>query len=299
MFIRAAVSDKNSRNVIITAVGSIMVGIFLFILMPFIILLSTESIKPPETDIRFDENAFMSQLSSGQQEQIAAFEAAGQKIAEAMAGTGLHEKTIEAQLIYMSYFDGSDIDFVAYAAHFNQDNEPLIQSINDDYGLAIDYTEFMRTYTIVINSTINEYMFTNKEEKNAADLASWCRNAYESRWRYADYSIGERTGDDRIRCADNVGLIMGYVRYDTEKKCFTDDTVNMYYTIRGDIDTIPDIQGIGVFNGSEFGVYVGGGEVVFSSAIGGIQRQALAESNWTEWCTFEAVSYPQNIINGE
>ncbi len=38
---------------------------------------------------------------------------------------------------------------------------------NQNYGLSIDYNEFIRTYTFVMNSTINEYMFTDASTKNA------------------------------------------------------------------------------------------------------------------------------------
>jgi len=48
-------------------------------------------------------------------------------------------------------------------------------------------------------------------------------------------------------------------------------------------------------NGNEFGVYVGGGEVVFSSAMSGVQRQRLTDGSWTAWCTFDAVKYPQEV----
>ncbi len=59
---------------------------------------------------------------------------------------------------------------------------------------------------------------------------------------------------------------------------------------------MPDVQGVGVSNGDDFGVYVGGGQVVFSSAIGGcVQQQALEYGNWTSWCTFDAISYPQEV----
>ena len=201
----------------------------------------------------------------------------------------------------MSYFDSNRLtDFTAYTEHFSKDDEQLIQSLNADYSIDIDYAEFKRTYTLVMNSTINEYMFTDSSTKTSADLAAWCRNAYESGWGYADNCFGERTGEDRIRCADNVGLIMGYVRYDTESKTFTADIVDMYYTEQGGIDTMPDIQGVGVFNGTDFGVYIGGGEVVFSSAIGGcVQRQALSDGNWTTWCTFDAVTYPKEVTEQE
>ncbi len=294
-------TDKKKRNAVLIVIGSILVGLLMLILLPIIVFMSLGSVEPPETDLKFDEAAFISQLSPEQQKNISAVEADGQAIADAMAAADLRKQTIKAQLIYMSYFDGNRLtDFTAYAEHFTQDDEQLIQSLNTDYNLDIDYTEFKRTYTLVMNSTINEYMFTDSSTKNAADLAAWCRNAYESGWGYADNCFGERTGEDRIRCADNVGLIMGYVRYDNENKIFNDDVVDMYFTEQGSIDTIPDIQGVGVFNGSDLGVYIGGGEVVFSSAIGGcVQRQALSDGNWMTWCTFDAVKYPKEVTEQE
>ena len=294
-------TDKKKRNTVLIVIGSVLVGLLMLILLPVIVFMSLGSIEPPETELQFDEAAFISQQSPEQQENIRAVEAAGRAIAEAMAAADLREQTIKAQLIYMSYFDGNRLtDFTAYTEHFSQNDERLIQSLNTDYSLDIDYTEFKRTYTLVMNSTINEYMFTDSESNNSADLAAWCRNAYESGWGYADNCFGERTGEDRIRCADNVGLIMGYVRYDTENKTFNDDVVDMYYTEQGSIDTMPDIQGVGVFNGADFGVYIGGGEVVFSSAIGGcVQRQALSDGAWNSWCIFDAVSYPKEVTEQE
>ncbi len=301
MIVVDTATDKKKRNAVLIVIGSVLVGQLMLILLPVIVFMSLGSIEPPETDFQFDEAAFISQLSPEQQGNISAVEADGQAIVDAMAAMGLQEQTIKAQLIYMSYLEGNRLtDFTAYAEYFSKDDEQLIQSLNADYSLDIDYTEFKRTYTLVMNSTINKYMFTDSSTKNSADLAAWCRNAYESGWGYADNCFGERTGKDRIRCTDNVGLIMGYVRYDTENKTFTDDTVNLVYTIRGDIETIPDIEGIGVFNGKEFGVYIGGGEAIFSSAMGGcVQRRSLSDSNWTTWCTFDAVSYPKEVTEQE
>lgn len=297
MIVVDTATDKKKRNAVLIVIGSVLVGLLMLILLPVIVFMSLGSIEPPETEIQFDEAAFVSQLSSEQQENTSAVEADGQAIIDAMAAADLREQTIKAQLIYMSYFDGKRLtDFTAYAEHFSQDDEQLIQSLNTDYSLDIDYTEFKRTYIFVMNSTINEYMFRDRNSKNTADLAAWCRNACESCWSYADYCIGERSGENRLRSADNIGLIMGYIRYDTYNKVFTSDVVDMYYTEQGSIDTMPDIQGVGVSNGDDFGVYVGGGQVVFSSAIGGcVQQQALSDGEWTLWCTFDAVSYPQEV----
>jgi hypothetical protein len=58
---------------------------------------------------------------------------------------------------------------------------------------------------------------------------------------------------------------------------------------------MPDSKGVGVYNGSEFGIYVGSSEVIFSSAMGGIERHTLTDGGWTSWCTFDAVTYPQEV----
>ena len=289
-------ADKNKRSKFLTLLGSIIVGTVLLLFAPLAVFISMGKTESPPVDVQFDEAAFFSKLSPEQQENIAAVEADGQAIADAMAERGLQEQTIKAQLIYMSYFGENRLsDFAYYADLFYQSNEQLIQSLNDIYGLGINFDEFMRTYIFVMNSTINEYMFTDASTKNAADLAAWAENAYMSEWQYADNCFGERNGENRLRCADNIGLIMGYVRYDTENKVFTSDTIDLFYTEQGSMDTMPDSKGVGVYNGSEFGIYVGGGEVVFSSAMGGVKRQALTDGGWTVWCTFDAVTYPQEV----
>ena len=294
-------ADKKVRDKVLLIIGSILVGFILLLAMPIIVLYSMGYVEfeAPEIDkSAFTESDFIAQLPSEKQEKIAHTQAVGDEIESEMSDLGIAEQTIKAQLIYMSYFDeveNFDANFYAHLFYSAPNDEVLIDSLNQNYGLAIDYNEFMRTYIFVMNSTINKYMFTDASTKNAADLAAWAENAYLPEWQYADNCFGERGGEDRLRCADNVGLVMGYVRYDAENKVFTSDTVDMYYTEQGSIDTMPDVKGVGVFNGSEFGVYVGGGEVVFSSAMGGVQRQSLTEGGWTSWCTFDAVAYPQEV----
>ena len=290
-------TDKNKRSKFLTLVGSIVVGILLLLFAPLAVFISMGEMESPSVDVQFDEAAFLSQLSPEQQAEISAVEADGRAIADAMAAAGLREQTIKAQLIYMSYFDGNRLtDFAGYAEHFYQDDEQLIQILNYDYSLDIDYNEFKNTYLFVMNSTINEYMFIDRYTKNSADLAAWCRNAVTSGWGFDDYCIGERTGENNLRCTGNIGLITGYLRYNADSRSFNDDVICLYYTEQGSIDTMPDAQGVGVFNGDDFGVYIGGGQVVFSSAIGGcVQQQALEYGNWTSWCTFDAVRYPQEV----
>ena len=294
-------ADKKTRDKVLIFIGSIVVGFLLLLAAPIIAIytLGNVEIEPPEIDkSAFTESDFIAQLPSEKQEKIAHTQALGDEIESEMTALGIADQTIKAQLIYMSYFDeveNFDANFYTHLFYSAPNDEVLIDSINQNYGLSIDYNEFMRTYTFVMNATIDPHMFTDIATKNAADLAAWAENAYMSEWQYADNCFGERTGENRLRCADNVGLIMGYVRYDAENKVFTSDTIDLYYTEQGSLDTMPDVKGVGVFNGSEFGVYVGGGEVVFSSAMGGVQRQSLTEGGWTSWCTFDAVTYPQEV----
>ena len=295
------IADKKVRDKVLLIIGSILVGFILLLAMPIIVLYSMGNVDFEASEIdksAFTESDFIAQLPSEKQEKIAHTQALGDEIESEMTALGIADQTIKAQLIYMSYFDeveNFDANFYAHLFYSAPNDEILIDSINQNYGLSIDYNEFMRTYTFVMNATIDPHIFTDSDTKNAADLAAWAENAYMSEWQYADNCFGERTGENRLRCADNVGLIMGYVRYDAENKVFTSDTVDLYYTEQGSLDTLPDVKGVGVFNGSEFGVYVGGGEVVFSSAMGGVQCQSLTEGGWTSWCTFDAISYPQEV----
>ena len=301
MILIKLLTNKKFRDRVLIIIGSILVGFLLLLAGPLIALYSlgnTEYEAPEIDSSAFNESAFMEQLSPEQQERMSEIRSAGEAIESEMAALGIADQTIKAQLIYMSYFDeveGFDANFYAHLFYSAPNDEVLIDSINQNYGLAIDYNEYMRTYIFVMNSTINEYMFTDASTKKATDLAAWAENAYLSEWQYAENCFGERNGENRLRCADNVGLIMGYVRYDAENKVFTSNTIDLYYTEQGSIDTMPDVKGVGVYNGSEFGVYVGGGEVIFSSAMGGVQRQALTDSGWTSWCTFDAVTYPQEV----
>ena len=282
---------------------SIAFGLIFLLVLPVVAMkslgnLSGNSVAPTIDPAYLTESNIKAHMSDSNREKVERMEREGQEIETKMNELGIREQTIKAQLIYMTEFDrltNFDADAFCNLFLYAADDRSLLDSINQNYGLAIDYNEFMRTYIFIMNSTINKYMFTDTSTKNAADLAAWAENAYLSEWHYSDNFYGERSGEDRLRCADNVGLIMGYIRYDAENKVFTSDTVDMYYTKQGSIDTIPDVKGVGVYNGSEFGVYVGNGEVVFSSAMGGVQCQALTDGGWTAWCTFDAITYPQEV----
>ncbi|MCM1008254.1 MAG: hypothetical protein NC485_10060 [Ruminococcus flavefaciens] len=292
--------DKEKRNKFLLIIGSIAVGLLFLLFAPIAVLSSMGEIESPDISVNFDENDFFENLDSQQQEKLLKMESDGQKIADSMSAIRLQEQTIKAQLIYFSYFEsGQIVDFSGYAEIFrNQNDEALISDINNFYGLEISYDDFMRSYVMVMNATINEYMFTDSGMKNCSDLAAWARNAYVLGWGFQENCYGEMDKNLRYRCADNVGLVMGYLRYNPSEKAFNTDIDTLIYSEIGGLDTMPDIAGIGLFDGNNFGIYVGDGEAVFASYDAGkVVKSPVSEGNWISWCTFEGVEYPQEVAD--
>ena len=296
--------DENKRGKLFVAVGSIIAGFLGLMFLPIAVISSIGSmnIEPPDIDKSlFTESALFESLDSEQQAEITNIQNQGQAIEDAMTNAGVRDQTIKAQLIYMSYFeDVQNFNAESYADLFvvAPNDSDLIAAINSTYGLDIDYDEFVRTYTFVMNSTINAFMFTDTGTKNCADLAAWADNAYISGWGYMNGFIGERNETDRIRYADNAGLVLGYLNYDPMKKVFDSHYDTLVYTEQGGIDTMPEVVGIGLFDGSQHGIYVGNGEVIFSSAdCGYVTKEPVSNGSWTSWCTYDGVTYPQEVTD--
>ena len=296
--------DEKKRGKLFVLIGSIVVGFIGLMCLPVAVLSSMGSmeVEPPEIDKSlFNESAIIAGLDSEQRAKITEIQNSGQAIEDAMTGAGVRSQTIKAQLIYMSYFDGvQNFNAESYANLFAAapNDSDLIAAINSTYGLEIDYDEYMRSYTWVMNSTINEYMFTDGTTKNCSDLAAWAENAYVSGWGYMNGFIGERNDTDRIRYADNAGLMLGYLNYNPTDKMFGFDYDTLVYTEQGGLDTMPDVAGIGLFDGSQHGIYVGNGEVVYSSeTLGYVTKEPVSNGSWTSWCTYEGVDYPQEVLN--
>ena len=295
--------DEKKRGKLVTAVLSAAVGLLLLLCAPAVMLSSLgevgEKAQVPELNINADD--FYSSLDSESRQRLDDIRSAGNDIANAMDEKGVKVHTIKAQLIYMSYFGRvQNFNVESYANLFAvaPNDSDLIAAINSTYGLEIDYDEFMRTYTWVMNSTINEYMFSDESTKNCTDLAAWADNAYISGWGYMNGFIGERNETDRIRYADNAGLVLGYLNYSPTDKKFDSAYSTLVYTEQGGIDTMPEVIGIGVFDGSQHGIYVGNGEVIFSSAdCGYVTKEVVSNGGWTSWCTYEGVDYPQEVTD--
>ena len=294
--------DEKKRGKLFVLIGSIAAGFLGLMCLPVAVLSSMGSMEIEQPEINaemFSDSSLFESLDSEQQAKITEIQNSGQEIEDAMRGAGVRSQTIKAQLIYMSYFDDvQNFNAQSYANLFAvaPNDSDLIAAINSTYGLEIDYDEFMRTYTWVMNSTINEYMFTDRTTKNCSDLAAWAENAFISGWGYKSGAAGERDEIDRIRYADNAGLVLGYLNYDPTDKMFGCDYDTLVYTEQGSLDTMPETAGIGLFDGSKHGVYVGNGEVVYSSeSVGYVTKEPVSNGGWTSWCTYEGVDYPQEV----
>ena len=296
--------DEHKRGKLFVAVGSIIAGFLGLMFLPIAVISSIGSmnIEPPDIDKNlFTESALFESLDSEQQAEITNIQNQGRAIEDAMTNAGVRDQTIKAQLIYMSYFeDVQNFNAESYANLFvvAPNDSDLIAAINSTYGLDIDYDEFVRTYTFVMNNTINAFMFSDTSTKNCADLAAWADNAYISGWGYMNGFIGERSETDRIRYADNAGLVLGYLNYDPMEKVFDSAYSTLVYTEQGGLDTMPEVAGVGLFDGSKHGIYIGNNEMIYSSeAVGYITKDFVSNGGWSSWCTYEGVDYPQEVTD--
>ena len=293
--------DEKKRGKLVTVVLSAAVGLLLLLCAPAVMLSSLgevgEEAQVPELHINADD--FYSSLDSESRQRLDDIRSAGNDIANAMDEKGVKVHTIKAQLIYMSYFDEVQNFYAeSYANLFAAapNDSDLINAINSTYGLEIDYDEFIRTYTWVMNSTLNPYMFNDAGSKNCTDLAAWAENAYISGWGFKQGAIGNRDYVDRIRYADNAGLMLGYLNYNPDEKSFGNQFQTLVFTEQGSLDTMPEVAGIGLFDGSQHGIYVGDGEVIYcSESAGYVTKDLVSNGGWTSWCTYEGVDYPQEV----
>lgn len=298
----SVLSDEKLRKKIIILVLSISFGFFYLMCLPVIIISNLGTIDLHSAGIDhsiFTEENFLASLDSEQAAKLNDMMAAGGAIEVAMADHGVADQTIKAELIYLSFFDNvEDFDADVYASLFASayDDTELIGYIYDNYRITIDYEEFFRTYTFVMNNTINPYMFTDTSTKNSEDLAAWADNAFISGWGYKPGFTGEKNSEDRLRYCDNAGLMLGYLNYDPGSKSFADTASVLTYIEQGELSTMPDVPGLGLYDGIRHGVYIGGGQVVYcDESVGYATRQAVSNGAWTSWCTYLGISYPQIV----
>lgn len=289
-------------------------------LLPVIVLLAMGGSMENTDGQSIDFTQYMESLSPKQQAVFEQMEADGLEIEAVLARNNLIAETVKAQVIYFSFF--KDIQkhqyfFEEYCSFFKQaaDDEELITLINGRYGLNIDYEEFMRSYSVICNISINRYMFANLEIKNNIDLAKWAVNSYETEWGFVPNTCGEVLSAEKYKemkdeitedCAvwqsrrtvDNLGLLYSYLWYSFDSRQIETDTrqtVSELFNssaVNGAMDSMPDTAGIVLINGDTIGIYVGNNEVVYAKSVeDGVVKECVSDGAWTEWFEFSQLQY--------
>lgn len=298
----ALASNGNNRKRAWILALSIISGFLALMFLPVAVLYSVGQVgsaAASELDISITQEDIISRFSSEQQAEIDSMEQIGEQIETAMAEAEVRRQTRKAQIIYaacLSEIGGFNAESYARLFATAPNDEDLINAIASTYGVSIDYEQYLRSYTWIMNLSIDPYLFDDETAKTAADLAHWAENAYVSGWGYKEDFFGEQNTEDRIRYCDNTGLIFGYLNYDPSTKEFGNACSTLTFTEQGDISTMPDIAGIGVYDGIRHGIYVGSGEVIYSTDNPGyVTKEAVSNGAWTSWCTYGGIDYPQEV----
>ena len=318
-------TDKRTWKVV-----GIIVGMLLFIaLMPAIVLLAMGNSLSSGTTKTTDFGAsYVQNLTPEQQQKFSQIESDGKAIADELTALNMKKEIVKAQVIYMTYFDGVQKDenfFKNYCACFKDasDDKALINVLNSKYGRNIKYEDFMSSYAVIENVSIDKNLFVNLDVKNNIDLAKWAENANETRWGYVPNADGnvltkqlyktlkekyaEKIPSDcdkwvSRRACDNYNLLKSYLWYDSESRTISSDnyaisdmTVQELYSSakkKGSIDTIPNTVGIAVINGDTIGIYVGNNEVVYAKSVSdGVVKEKVSDGKWSLWFEIPWITY--------
>ncbi|MBQ7040169.1 MAG: hypothetical protein IJN39_06335, partial [Clostridia bacterium] len=312
-------TDKKGRK----AVGSIIAISVTLVLLPAMVLMAIGNHFSGGNKVNYDE--FVHTLSEEQKSQISQMESDGKQIAKEMTAQSGKKNIVKAQMIYFTYFENvqkSRTFFKDFCKTVNdcRNEEILIKVLNMTYNLSIDYEEFMRSYSMISNVSIDKNLFLNLSVKNNIDLAAWCENAYETAWGFVPHTNGNILSEEKfrslkkkypeeitednakfksIRTVDNIGLITSYLCYDAENRRISEDnpteTAQILYeksAVRGDISTLPDRIGVAVISEDVVGIYVGNDSVVYAKSVDeGIVKEPISAGKWTAWFEISDVQY--------
>lgn len=246
----AVILAKNKRT---WKAAGLIIGIAIAIaLLPVMVLLAIGSQLSSAETQNIDYSAYVQNLSAEQKSQLSQMETDGKAIADELSKLGLKTQTVKAQMIYLTYFEnfskGKNF-FKDYCACFKEkDNKKLIENLNGKYGLKISYEEFMRSYSVIANVSIDSSLFLNLDVKNNIDLARWAENAYETQWGYVPHTDGNVLTKEKYkalkekypkdikeecdkwqsrRTTDNYNLLRSYLWYDSKSRTILIDNYSI------------------------------------------------------------------------
>ena len=223
-------------------------------------------------------------------------------------------------------------DFVKnFVECFDKDysTEDVVDEVNDTFDTDIKVDEVKKIVRSAKSTKISLKGYYDPSVKNNLDLAEWCRNAYKNGWGYVygaygqvctssflDQQANSFPGDDEAggpmrtvgekwlgkRVTDCIGLIKSYAWYDSSdgnikygSNGFTDcgaTSIWNYVTESGDISTIPEVEGLGVWMDGHIGVYIGNGKVIEAMGTAyGVVKTELKERGWVKWLRIPNIEY--------
>jgi len=318
-------------------IGSIIAGVLTITLLPLMVMLSMgNQMEQIDGNMNYGTD-YIQNLNASQREMFSQIETAGQTISDELTRLELKEKILEAQLIYLTYFNETDQsetffkDFTGCFLSANSDKE-LINLINQSYNLQIDFDEYMRSVSLIRHITIDENLYVNLQVKNNIDLVKWAVNAFETGWGYVPNTFGEVLSSEKYklleenypseitddcekwfgrRTIDNLNLLKSYLVYDFEDRTISADnetvlsmTLQELYssaTKKGNMESLPQAVGTAVFDGNIIGIYIGNDEVIYAKSVNeGVVKEKISDGEWTSWFKIPNIQYgDEGSFSGE
>ena len=325
----AVASDKNTRKVIGTIIGSV-IGLLLIPLIAYMgIIGNMDSI---EIDTNQVQQSIVQNMSAEEKAKLQHIEDVMTGISKECSKRKL--KSIvgkKAQAVYACAFydvEKSDNDFISKLVDcFEQakDDNELLNMLNSAFGTNISAEDFSHLMSVISNTVID--IDLSNTDKNNLDLVKWAQMAYDNKWGYVWGSHGDVLTSSELkrlkkvfganvtdkedyikshwlgrRTSDCVGLIKGYGWYDETSgtikygangmKDVTADGMFNAAVEKGPISTMPDIPGIAVWHQGHIGVYIGNGYVIHAAnTYDGVIKTPITSSGWTHWLKVPYINY--------
>lgn len=140
------------------------------------------------------------------------------------------------------------------------------------------------------SQNVKDYAMTDVVYTVCADeLVEWAFRAYNEEWEYV--SAGCEEG--HVDCSGLIKSCVGICARGTEELLAESE-------LKGEISTIPDIPGLGVYMSGHVGIYVGGGMVIDArTEESGVGYDAVDYEAWTDWFEIKGVDYSKYSVDCE
>lgn len=202
----AVASDKRGR----TAIGAIIVGLLMIIMLPIIVL---SSILGSAKDIEIDANEVMqvveTNMSTETKEKLQYVDDVCNAISSEFTTRNLDALTIKkAQALYVCVFyevEKSESDFITkYADCYEQatDDDTLLSLLQSTFGVTINKNDFQNLMSVIKSNVID--IKDIPAEKNNLGLVQWAEYAYDNGWGYVYGSHGQVLTEAELKSLESV-----------------------------------------------------------------------------------------------